>query len=329
MSERCAGRTAGCAAVLVLAGLILVGIFAPLIANDRPILARVGGRLVAPALADLPLVGPLFDATGIRGIPWPDPGPEVEVILRAPVPHSYRGIHLDEVLHPPGRSHLLGTDSLGRDLLARLIHGSRPSLLVGFGATLLALLFGGLLGALAGLRGGLLDLTVIRVADTVSCFPPFILALAFVSAAGHGGLAPIIAGIAVCRWTGMARYVRGEVLRQRGEETWTAARSTGASLPRLAVRHLLPLLIPPLAVLTSFGVAHAIVLESALSFVGMGVEPPTPSWGAILAEARQTIDIAWWPVVFPAIALFLVLASLCSVAERTASGDGRTEGLPG
>jgi peptide/nickel transport system permease protein len=325
MVERGGRPAGGRAAVIFLVGLILVGIFAPLIANDRPILARVHGRLVAPALADLPLVGRLFDTAEMRGIPWHAPGPDVEMTLRAPIPHSYRGIDLDEALRPPGRSHLLGTDSLGRDLLARIIHGSRPSLLVGFGATLLALLIGGLLGALAGLRGGLLDLSVIRVADTVSCFPPFILALAFVSAAGHGGLAPIIAGIALSRWTGMARYVRGEVLRQRGEETWTAARSTGASLPRLAARHLLPLLIPPLAVLTSFGVAHAIVLESALSFVGLGVEPPTPSWGVILADARQTIDAAWWPVLFPAAALFFVLAALCSVAERAAAGDGRAE----
>ncbi|MFQ5877168.1 MAG: ABC transporter permease [Acidobacteriota bacterium] len=325
MPDGSGARGRGRYATAALIGLMIVAFLAPVIANDRPILARVGGRTVAPALADLPVLGVLFDRPEVRLIPWHSPQGEVRVLLRTPVPHSFRGIHLEEALQPPGGRHLMGTDVLGRDLLARVIHGTRPSLLVGLGATALAVLAGSLLGALAGLRGGLVDLLVVRLTDVVSCFPPFILALAFVAAAGGGGLAPIIAGIALTRWTGTARYVRGEVLRLRGEDLWSAARSTGASLPRLAVRHLLPLLASPLAVLAAFGVAHAIVLESGLSFVGLGVEPPTPSWGAILSEARQTLDAAWWPVVFPAAALLLVLGTLCLAAERGGGperGDG-------
>jgi peptide/nickel transport system permease protein len=308
-----------------LAGsLTLVGLLAPVLANDRPILARLGGtgRLVAPALADLPLVGRLFDRPEARSIPWHTPDASARIILMPPVPYSYRGIRLEETLRRPDRRHLLGTDALGRDLLARLIHGTRPSLAVGFGATAVALLIGVLLGILAGLRAGLLDILIMRVLDTVACFPPFILALAFVAATGHGGVWPMVAGIALNRWTGMARFVRGEILRQRGGDLWASVRATGASSPRLVVRHLLPLLAPPLAVLASFGVAHAIVLESGLSFVGFGVDPPTPSWGTILAEARGTLDAAWWPVVFPALALLLVLGALCVAGERAGEAPG-------
>jgi len=308
--------------LLLLAAFGTIGLLAPILATDQPLLARVDGRLRAPALADLPLVGSLFARHDLATLRAQTPTATVETLLRAPVPYSYRGIFLDQVLLRPDRLHLLGTDALGRDLLARMIHGTRPSLLVGAGATLLALLAGGLLGALAGLRGGWVDLGILRVVEILACFPPFVLTLAIVAAAGGGGLVPIVVAIAVSRATSMTRYVRGEILRRRGEDLWDAARATGASLPRLTVVHLLPLLARPLAVLTSFSVAHAILLESGLSFLGLGVEPPDPSWGGILAEARGTLDAAWWPVVFPSMALVMVLAALSLAGERAAErGD--------
>ncbi|HKB06751.1 MAG TPA: ABC transporter permease subunit, partial [Candidatus Polarisedimenticolia bacterium] len=135
-------------------------------------------------------------------------------------------------------------------------------------------------------------------------------------------------GIAFSRWTSMARYVRGEVLRQRGGEIWVSARASGASGLRLVVRHLLPLMAAPLSVLAAFGVANAIVLESGLSFLGFGADPPTPSWGSILAEARTSLDAAWWPVVFPSAALMIVLASLCAVAERGTGEGSPADPLP-
>lgn len=313
-------------ALLLLAAFGAIGLLAPILATDQPLLARIDGRLCAPALADLPLAGTLFAQHDLETLRRRTPAPQVETLLRAPVPYSYRGIFLDQALLRPDRLHLLGTDALGRDLLARMIHGTRPSLLVGAGATLLALLAGGLLGALAGLRGGWVDLGILRIVEILACFPPFVLTLAIVSAAG-GGLAPIVVAIAVSRATSMTRYVRGEILRRRGEDLWDAARSTGASLPRLTVVHLLPLLARPLVVLTSFSVAHAILLESGLSFLGLGVEPPVPSWGGILAEARGTLDAAWWPVVFPSMALIMVLGALSLAGERAAErgGDGRDD----
>ena len=315
-------------AVRVLLAVALVGLLAPILANDRPILARIDGRLVAPAVADLPLVGGLFDDPSARLVAWgavgtSPPAAVVRVLMMPPVPYSYRGIRLDESLRPPSAGHLMGTDALGRDLLARVLHGAQLSFLVGFGATALALLIGFCLGAFAGLRGGLVDLVIMRFLEVVACFPPFVLALAFMAALGRTGVWPMVAGIALGRWTSMARYVRGEVLRHRGGEILIAARAAGAGSGRLVLRHLLPLLAAPLAVMVSFGVASAIVLESGLSFLGFGVDPPVPSWGSILAEARTTLDAAWWPVCFPSLALLIVLASLCAAAERAAAGGSR------
>jgi len=313
---------------LVILATLLAGLLAPILANDRPILARVDGHLRTPALAELPWVGPLFNDRSARFVDWGarpgtlEPG-GARALLMPPVPYSYRGIHLDEALRPPSRAHLMGTDALGRDLLARVIHGASLSLLVGFGATALALLIGFCLGSLAVVRGGLLDLLIVRVVDVVACFPPFVLALAFMAALGRTGVWPMIAGIALSRWTTVARYVRGEILRQRGGALWVSARAVGAGGVRLVLRHLLPLLAGPLAVLLSFGVANAIVLESGLSFLGFGVSPPTPSWGSILAEARGSLDAAWWPVFFPSAALVIVLASLCAAAESAAPEESR------
>lgn len=320
-------------AAWIVVAFVLLGALAPILANERPIAARLRGRLVFPALADLPLAGRLFDDPESRRVDWdalaalPSATSRVDAgtrsLLMPPVPYSYRGVRLDQALQPPGRTHPLGTDALGRDLLARLIHGARPSLAVGVGATALALLIGFSLGALAGLRGGLTDLVVVRVVDIVACFPPFVLALAFVAALGHSGLLPLMAGIALSRWTSMARYVRGEIMRHRGGEVWASARAAGAGAPRLVVRHLLPLLAGPLWVMAAFGVANAILLESGLSFLGFGIDPPAPSWGSILAESRASLDVAWWPVVFPCLALVLVLAALCAAAEGAAGGESQ------
>jgi peptide/nickel transport system permease protein len=300
----------------ILAVLLLVGLLAPILATDRPLAAVVGDRLVLPAFADLPLVGPLFDAAAARGVDWATPPPGARLVLRAPVPYSDRGIRLEESLRPPDRRHPFGTDALGRDVLARCLHGARVSLLVGFGAGALALFVGCTLGAIAGLRGGGVDRTLVRLTDVMSCFPAFILALAFVAAWGRAGLPPLIAGIVLSRWTGSARLVRAETLKRRGGDLWAAARASGAAGPRLFLRHLLPLLAAPLSAAGVFGVAQAIILESGLSFAGLGVEPPTPSWGAILAEAAPTAGAAWWPVAFPAASLLLVLGALCAAAER-------------
>ena len=316
-AARGAGGRVGPAAIL-LAVLLALALLAPVLATDQPLVASLDGRLVFPAAADLASLGWMADGPA-RPIDWQTPPPGARVLLRAPIPHSYRGISLQEALQAPSRRHWLGTDGLGRDMLSRLLHGARPSLLIAFAATGLALAAGGALGGAAALRGGIVDRIVVRLIEIVACFPPFVLVLAF-AAAGRGGMLPIVCGIALNRWTGTARYVRGEVLRHRAGGLWDAARASGASLPRVALRHLLPLLAPPLAVLTAFGVAHAVLLESGLSFIGLGVPPPLPSWGTLLAESRATLGAAWWPVAWPAAALVLVLGALGSAAERAVAG---------
>jgi peptide/nickel transport system permease protein len=239
------------------------------------------------------------------------------IVLVAP---SSTEIRLPEALQAPSATHPFGTDALGRDLLARVVQGARVSLEVGFGATLLALVLGALLGGTAALRAGAVDLLLGRVIEVLGCFPPFVLALALVTVAGGAGLMPIMVAVGLGRAASTARFVRGEVQRRRGAGLWIAARASGAGLPRLALRHLLPLAAGPLVVQAAFGVAQAILLESSLSFLGLGIQPPAASWGMILAEGRATIEVAWWPILFPSVAIAATLAGLEWVGSL-ATGD--------
>jgi peptide/nickel transport system permease protein len=299
------GRSRPLRGLVLVGGLCAAALLAPLIANDRPILAWQEGRIT------FPFAGGAWEPLAGGHAVWP------------PVPYSYRDVRLQEALQPPSSRHLLGTDTLGRDLLARIVYGARVSLLVGFGATLLALSLGAILGGAAGLQGGGTDLVLTRVIEVLGCFPSFILALALVTAAGGSGLAPLVTAIGLSRAAAAARFIRGEVHRWRGAGHFIAARAAGATLPRLATRHLFPLVAGPLAVQAVFGVAHAILLESSLSFLGLGVQPPTPSWGMILAEGRGTMEVAWWLVVFPAAALALTLATLSQAPHGGAEIVGR------
>jgi peptide/nickel transport system permease protein len=297
------GSNAALAVLGVATGLTLL---TPLVVNDRPIAARdPGGRLVFPFLER-------EDRPG---------APSYErVLVWAPIRQSWREVDLTSTLEAPSVRHPFGTDGLGRDLLARVLSGARVSFTVGFGATALALLFGVLLGGTAGLYGGRIDLVLARVIETLSCFPPFILALAL-QAVGGGGVGGMVLAIALGRTAAAARFARSESIRWRGTGVWTAARASGNSRPAAALRHLLPLASGPLAVQAAFGVAHAILLESTLSFLGLGVPAPTPSWGAILAEGRGSLGVAWWPVLFPCLGLALTLAALSWAGDRLASDD--------
>jgi len=231
-------------------------------------------------------------------------------VIPAPVPYSEHRVRLDDSLRPPSTSHPCGTDLLGRDVLARLLHGARASITIGFAATLGALLLGLLLGGAAALRPGLLDLSLGRVIEILGCFPPLMLALALVAAAGQRGVVPIILAIAAGRTASAARFVRAETMRLRGAPFWLAARASGAGSWQAARRHLLPLLATPLLIQAAFGVSQAILLESGLGFLGLGVEPPTASWGQMIGEGRGVATVAWWTVAFPAAALAVTLLTL-------------------
>lgn len=231
------------------------------------------------------------------------------------VPFSPESVSLRERLEPPSRLHPLGTDDLGRDILSRMIHGARVSLTVGFFATAIALVVGSLLGALAGYYGGTADWIVSRVIEVVLCFPFLFLVLGIV-ALFKPSLGTIMIALGLTSWTSEARYVRGEFLRIRDLDFAQAARASGAGDARIIFRHLLPNALAPVLVSASFGVAAAILTESALSFLGLGVPLPTASWGGILSASHDHIEYAWWMVLFPGVAIFLTVAAFNVIGER-------------
>ena len=241
----------------------------------------------------------------------------VFVAAAAPLlaPYSPDSIDFGRRLLPPGSSHLLGTDDLGRDVLSRMIHGARVSLAVGLLATALSLIIGATLGAIAGYYGGTADWIVSRLIEIVLCFPFLLLVLAIV-ALFQPSLWTILIALAITSWTTEARFVRAEFLRIRELDYAQAARASGAGDPRIIFRHLLPNALAPVLVSSSFGVASAILTESALSFLGYGVALPTSSWGSILAVAQEYIELAWWLALFPGLAIFATVAAFNLIGDR-------------
>ena len=235
----------------------------------------------------------------------------------APLLTRYDPNHVDIAnrLKPPGAAHPFGTDEVGRDVLTRMAHGARVSLTVGFAATLIALLVGTFMGAIAGYYGGAADWFVSRLIDVVLCFPFLFLVLGIV-AFFRPSFYTILIALALTSWTTEARFVRAEFLRIRELEYTQAARAGGARDPRIIFRHLLPNALGPVLVSASFGVASAIMTESALSFLGYGVALPTASWGGVLAAAQQYIEFAWWLALFPGLAIFLTVAAFNLIGDR-------------
>lgn len=295
---------AGCA---LLSLLWLLALAAPLLANHRPLLQYSQGVLYFPALVDLPLLGRLVEPHP----PTPLPG---DLVVRTLLPYDPLGPDLSAHLQAPSAGHFLGTDGLGRDVAARLLHGARISLFVGAGGTLAALALGLLLGALAGHYGGVTDGIISLVVDVALCFPSLLLALALVSLTSSRGPWALVLVLAATRWARIARYTRGEFLRLRRGDLVRAARAAGAGEGRILARHLLPNALAPVLVTAAFSAAGAILLEASLGFLGLGVAPPLPSWGSMLADARSGAG-AWWLVVFPGLTVFAALAAYGLIGE--------------
>jgi peptide/nickel transport system permease protein len=283
----------------------IVAILAPLIANRRPLVVKTATGLSFPAFGDFRT----DDVDVDRPLP---PG---RVLIRPPIRWAANQLDMAHRLEPPTPEHRFGTDDLGRDVLARMIHGARVSLLIGFTATAISLLVGSFFGALAGYYGGAVDWCVSRLIELVLCFPFLFLVLGIVALFRPSVLTLVVA-LGLTSWTTEARYIRGEFLRIRDLEYAVAARASGARDGRIILRHLLPNAIAPVLVSATFGVAWAILMESALSFLGLGVSLPTATWGSILAVAEQYIDTAWWLILFPGVAIFLTVASFNIVGDR-------------
>jgi len=223
-------------------------------------------------------------------------------------------------LEPPSHEHPLGLDELGRDVLSRVLFGAGVSLRVGFSVVIIAAAIGIALGAIAGYFGGAADLAIMRVCDILLAFPGILLAIALVAVLGPS-LNNVILALATIGWVGYARLVRGQVLKVREMEYVTAAKALGARSPRVILRHVLPNVINPVIVMATLGLAGAILAEAALSFLGLGVQPPTPSWGAMLTSGRRYLGLANHLAIYPGIAIMLAVMGLNFL------GDGLIDAL--
>ena len=208
-----------------------------------------------------------------------------------------------------GRAHQLGTDHLGRDILARIIYGSRIALMVGLSAVLISGLLGMAIGLVAGYFGGRVDDFFMRLADIQLAFPFILLAIAVIGVLGPS-LRNIIVVIGVSSWVVYARVVRGEVLSIREREFVLAAIALGSRDGRILFRHVLPNAFTPWLVVATLDMARVIVIESALSFLGLGVQPPTPTWGGMLADGRVYLSTAWWLATFPGLAILVTVLGI-------------------
>ena len=261
------------------------------LARRRPSFRAVFGLTVLLIMSGAAVLAPQI-------APW-DPARQMLMKRLRPPAWEARGL----------REHPLGTDHLGRDILSRIVYGGRISLGVGLSAVTLSALIGVSLGLLAGFHGGRTDAVVMRVADVFLAIPYILLAMGVVFALGPS-LLNVILVMAVTRWVQFARIVRADVLSIREREFVSGARARGNRSLRLLLRHVLPNALTPIIVVATLELAFMIIYESALSFLGLGVQPPTPTWGWMLADGRNYIATAWWLATFPGLAIMLTVLGI-------------------
>lgn len=301
---------AAAAGLFIVVFLFAVAVLAPVLADSRPYIYISEDKVMFPLFFDYPELKDkdLRDEkyTGFKIFP--------------PVPYTPTEYDLDYIVTPPSSKHILGTDEQGRDLAARMIYGTRVSIFIGFIAVFIYVSIGIIVGAAAGFYGGMADMIISRIIEIVMCFPTFFLILTILALWGPS-LVSVMAVIGITGWTGIARIVRGEFMRIRELDYVSAARAAGAPDYKIIFKHILPNAMPPVLVSATFGIASTILVESSLSFLGFGVQPPTPSWGDILSQSRDFMDIAWWLTLVPGIAIFITITSY------NLTGEGLQEAL--
>jgi peptide/nickel transport system permease protein len=309
-------RLRGRIALAGVVAMLAVALGADLLAADLPLAVRLEGETHWLPMITRP--------PALRGSTQQSLAASSEWMWATPVPwgpNQTFATHLvqRETAPPwaPDRTHWLGTDELGRDVLARLIHGARVSLSVGLLSMMICLLIGLLLGGLAGYWGGRVDAVISRLTEVMLTFPTLFFVLAVIGLLRITSLVPLVLVIGFTRWTDIARLVRAEILKLKGLDFITASRALGISDTRILVRHLLPNAISPVLVAATFGVASAILIESALSFLGLGAPPPTASWGELLTQAHRylTHPGAWWLAVFPGLCIAATVLALQQLGE--------------
>jgi ABC-type dipeptide/oligopeptide/nickel transport system permease subunit len=244
----------------------------------------------------------------------------VAIFADALAPLPYTKTNFGHITEAPSRAYPLGTDQVGRDMLSRMIYGARVSMIVGLGAQVIIVLIGVPVGALAGFVGGRLDTLLTRFIDVMYAFPRLLFVILVMSMLG-AGLMNIFIAIGLTGWVGIARQTRAQVLALRDKEFVEGARALGAGAGRLLVRHVLPNALTPIVVSVTFGIPEAIFTEAALSFIGVGINPPTPSWGQMVGEGQQYLRSSWHLAVVPSIAIAVTMLSF------TFFGDGVRDAL--
>jgi peptide/nickel transport system permease protein len=319
---------------LALASLALVAVFADLLASELPIACRWNG--VVYVLPNVTHPAALANQTCAGEAKAHPPGDWTlaPLVARGPTETAED----DEILQPPlTRGHPLGTDALGRDVFARLVHGTRTALGVGMLASMVLVAIGVVLGGLAGFAGGLVDSIVTRAVESLSAIPTLVLVLVVGALVPHPTTVTLLWTIALTRWTDLARLVRAEVLLTLGTDYVAAARALGASPSRVLGRHVLPNAIGPAIVAATFGIASVVLVEAAVDFLRVGSPDTMASWGEALGEARANAG-AWWLMVFPGAALLVTLIALTLVGEAARDaldpklrgvGEELTEGMRG
>ncbi|MER3446844.1 MAG: peptide ABC transporter permease [Candidatus Dadabacteria bacterium] len=296
------------AALGVILLLFFVAVFDDFIAGSKPLVLKLDGKIYFPVLFEYKE----FIDTDFKEVS--ENLKKGDFILFPPVKYSPTEYDLLSVLSPPSKTHLFGTDDRGRDVLSRMIHGTRISLSIGFIAVGIAIVIGASLGAIAGYYGGAVDFIISRFFEVMITFPVFFLILTIL-AFRNPSIYNIMIVIGVTSWTGVARLVRGEFLRLRKYDYIEAAIALGSRDLRVMLRHMLPNALAPVLVTATFGIAGAVLVESALSFLGFGVPPPDPSWGEVLSQSERYVDFAWWLVLFPGAAIFMTVTAFNLVGE--------------
>ena len=310
--------------------LTLVAICSPAIVGTKPVLVKFQGRLYAPAIGYFyrPWEDRMAIATALRKrytperlkekdpdswAIWPLVFQDTERRVRAGEVPGFDGNPTGNEGHP-SRYNLMGTTHIGIDVFAQLIHGTRIALMVGFVSTGISSLIGITLGALAGYFRGWVDLVVSRLIDVMMCVPALVLILALLAVVDKATIWHTMFVLGITGWTSIARLMRAEFLKLRTTEYVTAARAVGASEVRVMFRHILPNALAPVLVPIAFGIASAILVENALSFLGFGSPPPNVSWGNLLSAGRQNMTM-WWLLLFPGLAIFFTVLAYNLIGE--------------
>lgn len=300
--------TVAFAALCIIGVLFVVAVFDDFIAGSKPLVLELDGKIYFPVLFEYKR----FVNTDFKEIS--ENLRNGDLVLFPPVKYSATEYDLLSVLSPPSRTHLFGTDDRGRDVLSRMIHGTRISLSIGFIAVGIAVFIGIILGAVAGYYGGVVDFIISRFFEVMITFPVFFLILTIL-AFRDPSIYNIMIVIGFTSWTGVARLVRGEFLRLRKYDYVEAAIALGGRDFSVMLKHMFPNALAPVLVTATFGVAGAVLVESALSFLGFGVPPPDPSWGDVLSQSERYVDFAWWLVLFPGAAIFVTVTAFNLVGE--------------